>query len=71
MPGLLRPSARCPMCDTPLLGLVDTTRSRWDRVTVTREYSHEKPEIGRRKGRCVKVFTNYEIAQRELRRLEV
>ena len=66
MPGELKPDARCPMCDTPLVALVDTTNLGG----VSREYFHQRPIIGRRKRPCWKLFKNHALARRERRSLE-
>lgn len=67
MPGQLKSSARCPICNSPLLFLCDLTSSK----SVTREYFHGKPKQGRHKRRCRFVFTDLVEAARERRGLEV
>ena len=68
MPGLLRPDATCPCCNTPLIAIVDTTT----RATVTREYFHEKASPkARRKRRCIRKYRNNAETAAERRALEV
>jgi hypothetical protein len=71
MPGLLKPSAVCPVCSDALMWIVDNTS--FERVR--REYFHQKssPHVRRRR-RCVRVFDGYEelkAAARERKALEV
>jgi hypothetical protein len=67
MPGLLKPSARCPCCGVPLLGLADLTTS----TSVTREYFHEKEGPERRRSKCTKRFSDLKAAANERSGLEV
>ncbi len=66
MPGLLKPSAKCPMCGDGLTALVDTTSS----TRVRREFFHEKHGAARRRRPCVKLYFDYRRATRERRVLE-
>lgn len=52
MPGLIKPNAVCPKCDTPIIAIVRLTNS----AGVEAEYFHERL-VGetRRKRRC-KIF---------------
>ena len=68
MPGLLKPTAKCPGCGDPLLMLVDTSNA----ARVVREFFHERrPGSTRRRRKCVKVYRDHDQAQRERRALEV
>lgn len=57
MPGLLRPDARCPHCDNPLDGLVDTTNSEG----VTRELFHSRVN-GKRPKPCKINYVDHALA---------
>jgi hypothetical protein len=71
MPGQLRPEARCPLCEVPLVGLVDTSNSDG----VAREYFHDKdPEASPRARRplpCKQYFVSHVKAQLERAGLEL
>lgn len=67
MPGQLTRNAKCPLCNLQICALVDYT----SRLSVRRNYYHEKPATGRRKYPCGQVFTNMEQARRDRRNLEV
>jgi hypothetical protein len=67
MPGLLKPSARCPMCGDALAALVDTSNS----LGVVREYFHEKGSPkARRRRRCKRFFGDHDMARAERSGLE-
>lgn len=68
MPGLLKPTARCPECGDPLLALSDLTSSDG----VDREYYHERlPSKPRCRRFCKAHFDSFAVAQIERRALEV
>lgn len=68
MPGLLKASARCPMCGDALAWIVDTSNLSG----VVREYYHQKPSpMVRRRRRCKKRFAgDHETARLERLGLE-
>lgn len=48
MPGLLKDSAACPVCNVKVEAVIRTTTA----AGVVAEYFHERPSAGRRKRRC-------------------
>jgi hypothetical protein len=71
MPGQLKPDARCPLCEVPLLALVDTSNSEG----VKRQYFHDKdPQASPRARRplpCKQYFASHVKASIERYALEV
>lgn len=68
MPGLLRPDAVCPLCEEPLVGLVDQTNSDG----VKRTYYHGKSHPKRRRALpCKQTFVSHVRAAIERQSLEV
>lgn len=61
MPGQLEPAAVCPMCQTELVAIVDTSNT----AGVAREYFH-----GPNTQKCQRFFSGHEEARQERWMLE-
>lgn len=71
MPGLLKPSACCPVCDVPIVALVDESST----YGVKRKFYHDKDPQASRKARrpllCRLNYTDHAVAALDRRLLEV
>jgi uncharacterized protein with PIN domain len=68
MPGELKPDAKCPLCEEPLLAICDETTAEG----VNRVYYHGKTSARRRRSRpCKQYFTSHWKAHDERAGLEL